>query len=87
MEAGESRITVSVSYKRRRMHSAQGKMVYGEHRMAGARKPRWGSAAWMDLLVTFVTPTPCKCDYPPVVQQLLSGAPAIGFESTRIQLK
>jgi hypothetical protein len=25
------------------MHSAQGEMVYGEHRMAGARKPRWGS--------------------------------------------
>jgi hypothetical protein len=43
MEAGESRITVSVSYWRRRMHSAQGEMVYGERRMAGARKLRWGS--------------------------------------------
>jgi hypothetical protein len=39
VEAGDSGITVSVSYWRRRMHSAQGEM----RRMAGARQPRWGS--------------------------------------------
>jgi hypothetical protein len=43
MEAGESKITVSVSYWQRRMHSAQGEIVYGEGRMADAPNPQWGS--------------------------------------------
>jgi hypothetical protein len=52
MEAGKSRIMVSVSGWQRRMHSAQGWPAYvegtGERRTAGARKLRWGSTKGLE---------------------------------------